>query len=371
MLGSVLGLAAPLLLLAQVLTSCGSDDGGKACNAGDLHTCTCGSSDRTGTQVCKDDSSGYGDCSCDATAGVGGSGGSGAGGSGGGTSAGAAGSASMTPAALFPGSVGNPCTADSQCQGSPLVCIKATSNAEFTTVDNPAGGGPQGGYCSLPCTVDADCRAIDDISACNTALGYCFALCAPGQSQIKCGSDRAQACYPIRADNSLGACIPRCTSDAACGPGRFCDPSLLGLCVDTQPPGGKVGDPCVAANDMTVSDCASGLCLEYSDPNDPNVSVGSFCSANCTFGLANGCGFDNVSGGVRQAGCFQAQIRGGQPGDIGYCFPVCDTNADCVQAGAGWVCNLFGDVNAEQQVGRLGECLPAALATGGADAGPG
>jgi hypothetical protein len=267
--------------------------------------------------------------------------------------------------------VGAPCTSDSQCEGAPLICIKATSNTEFATTDSPAGGGPQGGYCSLPCTSDTDCVAVDDISACNTALNYCFALCIPGQSMVKCGSDRAQVCYPIRTDNTLGACIPRCTSDAACGVGRFCDPSLLGLCENAAPPGGKVGDPCVAANDATVSDCASGLCLEYSDPNNPNVSVGSFCSADCTFGLANGCGFDNVSGGQRQAACLQAQIRGGQPGDIGFCFPLCNTNADCAQAADGWICNLFNDVNAEMQVGRLGECLPAALANGAADAGPG
>lgn len=363
----LLGLAAPLLLLAQLLTSCGSDGESKACNAGDLHTCTCGSSDTPGTQTCKDDGSGYNECNCSATAGTGGSGGgAGTGGSGGGASTGTAGSASMTPDALFPGTVGAPCTNDSNCAGAPEVCLKATENDKFATSDNPAGGGPQGGYCSLPCQTDADCQAIDDISACNTALGVCFALCLPGQSNVKCGADRAQVCYPIRQDNTLGACIPRCTSDAACGPGRFCDPSLLGLCQDAQPAGAKTGEACTAD-----TDCASGLCLDYSDPSGSGATVGSFCSANCTFGLADGCGFDAVSGGVRQAGCFQAQIRTGAPGDIGFCFPVCDTNEDCAQAGNGWVCDLFNDVNAEQQVGRKGECLPAALASAGVDAGPG
>jgi hypothetical protein len=357
----MLGLAAPLLLLAQVLTSCGSDNASKACNAGDLHTCTCGSSDRMGTQVCKDDSSGYETCNCDATAGVGGSGGSGAGGSGG-TSTGVAGSASMPPAALFSGSVGNGCTADSQCAGAPLVCIQSTSNTEFQQ------GGPQGGYCSVPCTSNADCTAIDDISACNTTLHYCFALCVPGTSQLKCGSNNAQACVAV--STQFGVCIPRCSSDAACGPGRFCDPGDTGLCRDVAAQGGKVGDPCTPATEAT--DCAGGLCLQYADPNDRTVVAGSFCSAGCTFGLSNGCGFDNVSGGQRQAACLQSSDDGGQPGDLGLCFPVCDSNADCAQSGAGWVCKPFNDANAEQQVGRLGECLPAALANVGVtDAGPG
>jgi len=360
MLGSVLGLVAPLLLLAQVLTSCGSDDS-NACNAGDLHNCTCGSSDRMGTQVCKDDNSGYEDCSCDMTAGVGGSGGSGAGGSGGGSSTGAAGSSSMAPAP-FPSSVGSACTADSDCAGAPLVCIQATSNTEFQQ------GGPQGGYCSLPCTTNDDCTGIDDISACNTTLHYCFALCIAGTSQLKCGMNNAQACVAVSPQ--FGVCIPRCTSDAACGPGRFCDPGETGLCRDTPAPGGKVGDPCTP--DTEATDCAGGLCLQYADPNDRNVVAGSFCSAGCTLGLSNGCGFDNVSGGQRQAACLQASDAGGQPGDIGLCFPLCDSNGDCAQAGDGWSCKLFNDPMAEQQVGRLGECLPAALANiGAADAGPG
>ena len=372
LLGSALGLAAPLLLLAQLLTSCGSDDGDKACVPNATSACTCGAAVQ-GTQTCREDGSGFDLCSCETGAGSGGSGGgsSSAGGSGGGAqSVGDAGSAGMTPSAPFPSSIGSPCNTDDNCAG-PEVCLKATDNDKFATTDDPAGGGPQGGYCSLPCTADAECQALDDISACNTALGICFALCLPGQANLslKCGQDRAQVCYPIRSDNSVGACIPRCTSDAACGAGRFCDPSLLGLCQDAQPQGGKVGDPCTPETEAT--DCQGQLCLQYSDPNNPSVVVGSFCSANCTFGLANGCGFDDVTGGVRQAGCFAPQIRTGGPGDIGYCFPVCDTNEDCSQAGAGWVCNLFNDVNAEQQVGRKGECLPAALASAGVDAGPG
>jgi hypothetical protein len=138
--------------------------------------------------------------------------------------------------------------------------------------------------------------------------------------------------------------------------------------VDTLPGGGAFGAPCTPATEVT--DCASGLCIQYGVPNNPGVVAGSFCSANCTAGITNGCGFDAVSGGVRQGACFSAQLQGGGVGDLGYCAPLCDTTADCAQAG--WVCELFGDAMAEAQVGRRGECVPAVLATGAAaDAGPG
>ncbi|MEY2930597.1 MAG: hypothetical protein RL033_1346 [Pseudomonadota bacterium] len=362
-----LGWTLPLLLLAQVLPSCGSDEEGKACNPGDSRACPC-TGENPSTQTCNDEGSGYNQCGCGTASANGGSGGGGGSSSTGGTSSSSnAGSASMQPSSLFPSGVGEPCTSDSDCQGAPLICILQSSNDSFKTTANPEGGGPQGGYCSVPCSANTDCTTVDEISACNQALGLCFAVCLPGQSNIKC-LDRAQVCFPIVQDGSLGACVPRCTSDAACGPGRFCDPTLFGLCVDTLPVGGAFGSPCSRASEDT--DCASGLCIEYGNPNTPGVIAGSFCSTNCTAGRAAGCGFDAASGGVRQAACFSPQLTGGNFGDLGFCSPLCDTAADCLQAG--WVCNLFDDPAAEAQVGRLGECLPPTIATGGAaDAGPG
>jgi hypothetical protein len=232
-----------------------------------------------------------------------------------------------------------------------MVCILESSNTEFQF------GGPQGGYCSVPCTADAECKAVDGDSACNLALGYCLALCTPGADTIKCGSGRAQYCVPITDDGILGACLPGC----------FCDPGFPGLCVDTAPTGGGVGTACSLVTEAT--DCASGICLEYADPNDPTATIGSFCSANCTAGAVNGCGFDDVSGGVRQAACFEPQFAGGQVGDIGVCFPLCDITADCVQAADGWTCSLFPPEGAAL-LGRQGECRPPGLGDA-ADAGPG
>jgi len=356
-LGSVLGLAAPLLLLAQLLTSCGSDDESKACNPGDLHACTCGSSSVTGSQVCKDDGSGYENCSCDGTAT--GGGGSGGGGGGSGTGGGAmstAGSSGMSADAPFPRGVGAPCDSDADCAGSPLVCLTSASSGVL------GEGGPANGYCSLPCGSDAECAAVDDVSICNRATGYCYGACLPGAGQAKCRA--AQACLSVSDDNSLGACLPRCASDADCGPNRFCDPGIRGICLDAAPAGGKVGDPCTAANQAT--DCASGFCIEYSN------GAGSGCGAFCTLGLLSGCGFDNASGGVRQAFCFEPVFQGGNVLDVGACFPLCDTTADCAQAAAGWVCELFTNQDEITQLGRQGECIPGALSRSGvADAGPG
>ena len=353
------------MLLVQALASCGSDDDGSSvCVPNQSQACT-GASQCVGFQTCAADGKSFGDCDC-SSGGTGGSGGSsGTGGSGGGAGASNAGTSGMGTGALFPGAVGIPCDAANACPGAPMVCIEETSNTEFQF------GGPQGGYCSVPCTVNTDCTDVDRDSRCNTALGYCLALCQPGAGAdlVKCGSDRAQYCVPINDAGTIGACLPGCSTDAACGDGRFCDPGFPGLCVDTAPPGGAVGAPCTVANAAT--DCASGLCIEYADRTDPSLTAGTFCSANCIAGVNSTCGYDVDFGGVRPAACFEAQFVDGGVGDIGVCFPLCDETADCAQAADGWTCLPFPDPAAIEQIGRQGECVPPDANAGGADAGPG
>ncbi len=371
-----LGWTVPLLFVAQVLPSCGSDDESRACNPGDIRRCPCAGAGM-GEQTCNEEGSGYDECSCgtgSANAGSGGGGGSSSS-STGGSSSSAAGSSSMPPPAMFTNVVGAPCAADSACGGEPMFCIQASSNDVFINQEPPPGGaasgGPQGGYCSARCTTNTDCTSLDELSACNNALGICMSVCLPGPGNpaAKCGSERAQACLPIPNNNGLGICIPRCTSDAACGPGRFCDTTLFGMCVDVQRPGGGIGAGCTPETE--VADCASGLCVQYQNPANPGEIVGSFCSANCTAGIVSGCGLDQGAAGARQGACFASQLQNGGVGDLGYCAPLCDVDADCAQAADGWVCELFPTPEAQAQVGRAGECVPGALSTGGgADAGP-
>jgi hypothetical protein len=324
-----------------------------------------------GTQVCSDDGTKYEACSCNSTGSSGTGGGSstaplpGTGGSGGTSTAGAAGSSSAnTP--LFPGGVGVPCTSDAGCGGAPLVCVLASSDSFHATdaqTGADIGGGPQGGYCTLPCQASADCQAVDNISLCNTAVGYCFGLCTPSTGPTKCvdsqGAASAQSCLQLSdTDTSLGVCIPTCTNDAGCGTGRYCDLNT-GLCVGTKPTGKAIGEACDGT--QNGADCASGTCVQFT-AGSADVS---FCSGNCTLGILDNCGYDPASGQPRNVACLEPQFAQAAAGDIGFCVSLCDVAADCAQAG--WICEPLSAAGA-QALGRTGECLPPGLV---ADAGAG
>lgn len=250
------------------------------------------------------------------------------------------------------GVVGRPCAANADCGPAPLVCILSSSDTAFQS------GGPQGGYCSLPCTGTAQCTAVDDLAGCNTAFGFCVGLCTPGAGGLKCGLERPLACLPL-AQATSGVCLPTCTSDDSCGPGRFCDLGASGLCQDAPAAGGAVGASCTRATE--VDDCAGDICLRFLDPSDGATTVGSFCSANCTFGRVDGCGFDTLSSGTRSAACLQPQDADGAEGDLGFCFPLCDESSDCEQSADGWVCAPFADESLTATLGRAGRCLPIEL----------
>ncbi|HVZ33704.1 MAG TPA: hypothetical protein VG963_14835, partial [Polyangiaceae bacterium] len=303
--------------MSQALVSCGSDDkaGTKVCTpVEDLKTCTCGNQ-RSGTQPCNAEGTGYDACNCDGTASAG-AGGSSSTGAAGSSSVGTAGSAGSATAPGLTGGVGLPCTTDTDCPGAPLICVPASSDG-FGATDPTTGqtvkGGPQGGYCTLPCTGSADCQAVDGASACNQALQYCFALCQPGSTgMLKCvdsqGAPLAQACYQLPNSTTLGACIPTCTNDAACGAGRYCDLNT-GLCVSTKPTGKAIGEACDAT--LTVSDCASGECAVFDTP----TGTISFCSGTCTLGVTDNCGYDPQTDAKREAGCIEPQFDNPGVGD--------------------------------------------------------
>lgn len=374
---SLSGLGALLAVFAQGLTSCGSDDdSGGVCDPGALRACVVAGQSCEASQTCNMDGSGYGECACPSQ---GSAGAAGVGGSGGGSSGGAAGAGGgggdIEP--IFPlgfRAVGAPCETDADCPAgpngeTPLICMTPTSTVEFGT------GSPQGGYCTAVCSDESDngdCVAVDGLSACGlidntTGIGFCIGLCQPGAAAnaIKCGADRAQACFQFPNSQEIGACFPVCQSDEACGEGLFCDLGAtgLGLCTATAPVGGDIGAPCTP--ETAEADCKSGACVTLLDP-ETGAEAGSFCSANCTLGLIEGCGFPEVlpEGTARDAVCLLPQVAGGGGGDLGFCFELCDTDADCAQAGEGWVCvQDLGD-QAQAIIGRSGECLPPAFAEG-------
>jgi hypothetical protein len=374
---SLSGIGAFLALFAQGLASCGDDSGGDACEPGDLRACALAGETCAAVQTCNADGSGYSACACPDGSGSGGSAGSGAGSGGGGSSnagaAGAGGGGTIDPIFNAVDRVmGAPCTSDAECPQGPdgeslLTCILPTSSVEF------GAGSPQGGYCTARCRATTDCQALDGLSACglldDAGDGYCIGLCEPGpdladRPAVKCNTNvaRAQACFQIN-ENGVGACFPVCQSDAACGAGTFCDfgATGLGLCVTTQPVGGEIGAPCT--RETAETDCRSGTCVTLINP-ETGVDIGAFCSANCTFGLLEGCGFAaEEAAGARDAVCIQSQLENGAAGDVGFCFELCNEDTDCTQAGAGWVCSEFS-ANIQTIVGRVGECVPPELANG-------
>jgi hypothetical protein len=137
------------------------------------------------------------------------------------------------------------------------------------------------------------------------------------------------------------------------------------LCSSTPPPGGDIGAPCNEATGET--DCKSGICLTFGAEVDGGPPL-SFCSANCTNGSVAGCGFADPISVPREAVCAQSQLLGGGAGDIGFCFELCDEDADCAQAGEGWICAEELSEGGQTLTGRTGLCLPPE-AVGTADAG--
>jgi hypothetical protein len=264
--------------------------------------------------------------------------------------------------------VGTPCVTDQDCPTgaggeTPLVCITSTNTAAF------GSGGPQDGYCSLPCRETDQCAAVDPLTICTlqdeAGNGTCISLCQPGADGVKCPG-LAQACLPPPAGSNLaiGACIPVCTSDLSCGEGQFCnlDPTGAALCSATAPAGtGDIGAPCTPETGAT--DCKSGLCLTL----ELDAETVSFCSSVCTFGnFAEGCGFNPVDE-TRDAYCAQPTDPNGDVGDLGFCVELCDTAADCGQPD--WTCVDLLPAG-QELFGRTGECVPPGTAVEAApDAG--
>jgi hypothetical protein len=222
------------------------------------------------------------------------------------------------------GQLGSGCAADGDC-GRGLICLKPT---------DPALGFPNG-LCTADCTVSSAvctplgglCVSLDGSA---TAKSYCLESCEPGPpllGSVKCHNRPEVACSPL--NDTVAGCVPSCGSNAQCG-GRKCDPGL-GVCVDQVTPGSPVGASCMA---NAATDSCNGFCrpLPGTMPVQGGPPVPGRCSAFCTFGALQACGFP-------AAACLQPAADGFDFGDIGYCYQLCDTIADCSIRATNWVCD--------------------------------
>jgi hypothetical protein len=246
---------------------------------------------------------------------------------------------------------GGACATDAHCQPG-LHCIQA-EGGEFL------GAGPAGGYCSAACTGDAQCQAVDAQAVCDAALGLCLRRCFTGDpqpSENKCLERATLACVRPReldaasqptpeavlagrvggagTEREQGVCRPVCASDADCGTGRSCN-AATGLCSAAPATGKAVNQPC-----QTDAECAGGLCL-----------FGA-CSAACVARRNDqGCGF-GPGASRREAACLFPFTNAF--GDLGICFQLCDTQADCTAPDFACLPNATALLN----TGRSAACLP-------------
>ena len=286
------------------------------CTPGATRACT-GSALCAGTQSCAADGSGFSGCLCPGA-----------------------------PTLPIRGSVAAACGRDADCAAG-LECVtSADRTGPFSAGAQP--GGPQNGYCSRSCSGDADCKASDPLAIClgpGGGLDHCFQACDvlaqtfPGQ----CSGRDDLTCVPLLVgDADRSYCAPACHDDAGCAPG-FCN-LATGLCQDAKPTGKPIGAGC-----SVNEECAAGVCFELRD--GPPV-----CTGLCTFGSVGGCGFAEDAP-ERDAACLDTGL-GGNAGP-GLCTELCDTDEDCEQQSAGWVCSPWTfDVILERALAfnRIGFC---------------
>ncbi|MEY4545529.1 MAG: hypothetical protein RL685_1724 [Pseudomonadota bacterium] len=245
-------------------------------------------------------------------------------------------------------SVGAACDSDEDCSAG-LGCTTAEA-----TSGPFVNGGAQGGYCSRPCSGDADCRSSDPGAACvsyASGAAFCLQGCDPLLPSFpgQCNGRSELTCLP----DELGErayCVPACQTDSDCAP-RACDLST-GYCRDSVRDGEPIGGACAADDD-----CAGGVCRTL-----PGQTPA--CTGLCTFGSIAGCGF-GADDSPRLAAC-TTSAGGGELAVLlgigvgpGLCQELCDEDDDCAQAENGWGCTPWPDLldNAER-FDSIGFCEP-------------
>ncbi|MET0413834.1 MAG: hypothetical protein ABW217_21170 [Polyangiaceae bacterium] len=214
--------------------------------------------------------------------------------------------------------LGKACQSDGDCGGN-LDCLTADGDPFGV------GGGPAGGYCSMPCAGPDECPG-DGVCATIEANGggLCLRGCVEGvpadcaRSQVEC------------VDIGVPVCLPSCTSDEGCGD-RVCDG---GLCVDAPEPECSSDTDCTSGE---VCDLASDTCQPAPEPgctSDGDCDEGELCdvtSGECVAAPPTPCTSD--------AACATGQTCDTATGSCVTAPPAaCTADADCAP---GLLCDLI------------------------------
>jgi hypothetical protein len=226
--------------------------------------------------------------------------------------------------------LGAACSADADCGGGGLTCIKSTdNNAVF-------GGGPAAGYCSKECTQNTDCPG--DGSLCIKAQhqdpkGICLLGCAIGPALTYIDepqpADKCQGRDDVRCNEfqpKVSACVPTCGADIQCDGNKKCDPRS-GVCVDTPSTGKAEGQPCDP--NAKTPECA-GVCVQFSTGAGGAGGGGGTLAVCSSFCVVGGQPFQSQldCGGFPKGLCaFMSQGAGS--GDNGFCTPGCKSQDEC------------------------------------------
>jgi len=212
-----------------------------------------------------------------------------------GASAGAAGDAGSAGAVATGGAAGNasggsagngpdggtdvPCTSDAQCAaGTSCQVAPNASNTALELRCLPLAGANGNGY---PCTGGSECRA----GLC--LAGYCSNPCSSDADCTQAGSCSDQTIQVGGLSGSFQVClVAPCTSSSQCDPGEVCSDikssgnKIDAFCRQKQSAGAQMGAACQAAGDCVSQLCPARLlvCTEAcGGDSDCAASAGAIC----------------------------------------------------------------------------------------------
>lgn len=278
-----------------------------------------------------------------------------------------------TGGAPAPKGLGGACKTNLDC-GTGTSCLAATDKLVNGV------GGPAGGYCTIACketdpTSLTNCSNAGGICVGIDATGtndVCMLSCTPGggANATKCLNRPDVACSPLYDNQGVvvaSACLPNCSQNADCPVGRKCD-ERTNFCVDVPNPGAPFGAHC-AFDPTGRTDACAGNCFPANQDAAQNVTA-SFCTRTCSVGFLNECDWVDQNTPARTGGphgvCLPITQTYGF-GDVGACFQLCDSAADCAdQSDPNLVCDKSAVANIGHGVCLWGQATPAG--DGGADA---